>query len=278
MSISPYILLNKLQHVIARNRFAVRLAVKLLNQCRLVIGYHLTPTCHSTENGELLVWTEIAPHVRSFVDVGANVGDWAHEILELTRRRHEVSGLLVEPTPSLAVGLRQRYQDNPRIIIEESALGADVGTATFFVSNHCSEHSSLVMEDASNANSISVKINTLDELLTQHKISDVDLVKIDTEGNDFNVLLGARSFLKRNAIHAIQFEYGNNWKVAGHTLHEAFRYLHSFGYSCHLVTPEGLRVYDLQRYGELFLYSNFLALSSRGRTWLQNLLPSQSDF
>lgn len=273
VSISPHSLLNKLQHVIAKNRFSVGLAVKLMNQCRMVIGYHLTPTCHSKENGELLVLTEIAPHVRVFVDVGANVGDWAHEILELTRRKQEVCGLLVEPTPSLAVTLRLRYQDNSHITIEESALGAEVGTATFFISNHCSEHSSLVMEDESNANSISVSTNTLDELLTQHKISEVDLVKIDTEGNDFNVLLGARNFLQRNAIHAIQFEYGNNWKVAGHTLHETFRYLHSFGYSCHLITPKGLKEYDLKRYGELFMYTNFLALSSRGRKWLQNLVP-----
>jgi hypothetical protein len=39
-------------------------------------------------------------------------------------------------------------------------------------------------------------------------ITQVDLLKIDTEGHEFDVLLGASGMVRTGAIAAVQFEFG----------------------------------------------------------------------
>ena len=52
---------------------------------------------------------------------------------------------------------------------------------------------------------IKVKMITLDEYLSNHKINKIDFIKIDTEGYEFNVLRGLES--KINKIGLIMFEH-----------------------------------------------------------------------
>lgn len=267
------VILNRLQHWLAKRPAAVGACQKIINQCRLVVGYHLGPTSDARVNGELLVLDTVAKQVSFFVDVGANIGTWTHNLLERQPAGHEPRGILAEPTPELAKQLRARFAPRPKLSVVEAALGDKPGTDTFFVSSSCSEHSSLHMPDDSACRAVEVKVAILDELMSDANESEIDFLKIDTEGNDFNVLLGASALLTRHAVHVIQFEYGQGWRLAGHTLCAAFRFLRKHGYECFLITGEGLRAYDPDRYGEHFLYSNFLAVSATGKGWVRSLLP-----
>ena len=261
-----------IQKILSRNSLSVSLAIKLMNQCRMIIGYHLTPTCNPNENGEQQILKISAPNIKTFIDVGANIGDWTYSLIKSTPFDSDLKGLLVEPTTALTKILQNRFENFDGIKVEECALGSESGIATFFISKTCSEHSSLVIEDTSDTQQVEVKVKTLDYLIRFYNLTEVDFLKIDTEGNDFNVLIGAREALKNHIIHVIQFEYGSGWKFAGNTLFHATKYLEDYGYSCYLITPSGLRQYDLRKYGELFSYSNFLALSEKGRLWLSELL------
>ena len=53
----------------------------------------------------------------------------------------------------------------------------------------------------------SVEIIVLDEFLISQNIKEIDLLKIDTEGNEFIVLLGCKEFLKNRQVKAIHFEF-----------------------------------------------------------------------
>ena len=53
---------------------------------------------------------------------------------------------------------------------------------------------------------ISVKTKTLDTFCKENNISHIDLLKIDAEGNEENILLGAKELLKENKIHCIYVE------------------------------------------------------------------------
>lgn len=57
-----------------------------------------------------------------------------------------------------------------------------------------------------NSNQINVTIRTLDSILSEHKISKVDFIKIDIEGYDYEALEGARKIISTSAP-VIQIEY-----------------------------------------------------------------------
>ncbi len=52
---------------------------------------------------------------------------------------------------------------------------------------------------------IPIQILTLDSFIKEHDIQNIDLLKIDTEGYEFNVLRGASKYSQR--IHLIYFEH-----------------------------------------------------------------------
>jgi len=53
---------------------------------------------------------------------------------------------------------------------------------------------------------VKVKTQTLDTFCRKKKIKKIDLLKIDTEGNEYNVLQGTKTLLKKNKIFVIYME------------------------------------------------------------------------
>lgn len=127
------------------------------------------------------------------------------------------------------------------------------------------------MENAGAAVATNVRVETVDRLMSIHGFHRLDFLKIDVEGSDFDVLLGAKSALSSGAIRCVQFEYGSSWKLSGHTLCAAVRFLESYGYACYLITPRGLCPYDFRMYGELFVYANFVAFDKTCVSWAEGM-------
>lgn len=86
------------------------------------------------------------------------------------------------------------------------------------------------------------------------------MLKIDAEGYDLHVLLGARGLLESRRIGVVQFEYNAPWARAGSTLSFAFQLLRGAGYRVFLLKAGGLYRFEPDRVGEYFHYSNFVAL------------------
>tara|TARA_B100000408_G_C10256279_1_gene205684 strand:+ start:101 stop:844 length:744 start_codon:yes stop_codon:yes gene_type:complete len=57
-----------------------------------------------------------------------------------------------------------------------------------------------------NFSEINVQTQTLDNFCLSNKIENIDVLKIDTEGNDLNVLKGAKKLLSENKIKVIYTE------------------------------------------------------------------------
>ncbi len=51
-----------------------------------------------------------------------------------------------------------------------------------------------------------VKTKSIDVFCRENHINHIDLLKLDTEGNEFNVLNGAKTILSENKINAIYTE------------------------------------------------------------------------
>lgn len=94
------------------------------------------------------------------------------------------------------------------------ALGSAQGTLKYYP-----EYSSIIRRDELKGEKWKhlqhsykeIEIETLDKYCQEHHITKIDLLKIDTEGWDYNVLLGSQKMLPN--IKYIQFEHWSDQKT-----------------------------------------------------------------
>lgn len=253
-------LLNKLHRKLGESRLVVRLAIHVRNQCRCIISYYLGGVSSAFENGEAWLLEQVAPGTQSFVDVGANVGNWTD--LYLQHCPYIVKALLFDPSESANEALRRRFEDQSSLEVIHAAVGMADGQATLFEEPNSGEMSSLV-QGVSNPNAVEkrVRVVTLDEEIKLRSLNYVDFLKVDAEGYDLYVLRGASDLLASQKIGYVQFEYNSSWALANSTLAAALAFLGSVGYHVFLLRPGRLVNLDYKLYGEYFNYSNYVAVS-----------------
>lgn len=71
---------------------------------------------------------------------------------------------------------------------------------------------------------------TLDIYCETNSVTAIDLLKIDVEGAEFQVLLGARRMLEAKAVQCIAFEFGQTTFDMGNDPKEIETYLNDLGY------------------------------------------------
>lgn len=174
-----------------------------------------------------------------FIQVGANDGLNYDPIREYVTRYHW-RGILVEPQPKLFSELVKNYTSEPQLIFENIALAHSDGEATLYAfkeSDSLPRHASMLASFnreliAGNGfgyrgeiEELRVPALTAASLLSKHRISEIDLLQIDTEGFDYEVI---RMFLQTGVKPSIiNFESGC---LDAETLCECLRLLTKFGY------------------------------------------------
>lgn len=133
-----------------------------------------------------------------FIDVGANLGEWALPAARLVGRGGRV--LAFEPVPHLATALRKSAWANRFLQMEvhQRALSNRSGQAEFSVERENSGGSRLerMPDDAARSFSrLQVEAGTLDEAAAP--LTSLALVKVDVEGYEAEVLQGATQTLAR---------------------------------------------------------------------------------
>jgi FkbM family methyltransferase len=250
--------LGAAQRILGRSALAARLAVKVRNQCDMVIGSHMTSGNLLGDSGEAWLVGIVAPGATCFVDVGANIGAWSIEFA--ARMAPHGRGLLFEPNPDTAAELRARTAEWAGLEVFEAAAGQRRGRAAFLAEESFGETSSFYTSTIRlPTTSVEVDVLALDDVLSERGIDKIDMLKIDAEGHDFHVIEGAEACLRQHKIAVLQFEYNRSWVQAGSTLTRAFSFLASLGYTTKLLRRRGLVDFDVDAIGEFFAYSNFVA-------------------
>ena len=261
------------QKALSRSRFAVFVARKLRNQAEMVLQWYLGEDKKRELNGEQRLIELVAPSVFSFIDVGANVGEWSGLLLRADQS--EKRGILIEPSGSAFAKLENRFRDNAHLRMVRAAASDVIGEASFYEESNAGETSSLL--DACHVHGAAttaarVSITTVDQEAATVGWDSVDMLKIDTEGYDFHVIRGAKDLLDRAAIGMVQFEYGDGWAYAGSTLAAARAFLEDRGYKVLLIRTTGLHPLNYARWGEYFRMSNFVAVSPRYMPLIESLI------
>jgi FkbM family methyltransferase len=267
-----YSIINSGQRMLGKSRRAARAAFFLRNQCNRVLRFYIGDDPDPETNGEAWLVRNVAPHISNFVDVGANVGNWAEMVWA---RQPAARGLLFEPAESALKLLSNRFGRDERATIVAAAAGAQEGTADFFEDAGAGETSSLFSGHAPRgAMRRQIRVVTLDAACREHGIDRIDLLKIDAEGYDFHVLRGAEGLLTQQRVGVVQFEYNQPWASAGGTLGAAHEFLHKCGYRVFALRGNGLRPFEYARFGEFFDYANFVALSPKASDQFASLIGS----
>lgn len=77
---------------------------------------------------------------------------------------------------------------------------------------------------------ITVETKTLDSFCSENSINNIDLLKIDAEGNEFNILLGSQKLLSENKINVIYVEISEKKENYKKKAYQIKSYLERFGF------------------------------------------------
>lgn len=169
------------------------------------------------------------------VDVGANVGYLALAMADASKGGPV---LACEPNPQIYDRLMRNIELNslPNIRPHQLALSDREGTAKLFIPNPQTQSNlstaslSQHEEFLSDAGTVDVKMVTLDQLVREENISNVDLIKIDVEGYEAPVLAGATEVIAKYRPTLI-FEYRERyWREVGFTFDDVRKQLAAVGY------------------------------------------------
>ena len=145
----------------------------------------------------------LASSARTVLDIGAHVGYYT---LLAALANAAVRAYAFEPMPSAFARLERNVALNgvgPQVTCVASAVGAADGAAEFFcpVSTGIPSSASLSREFVharADAVSIRVPVVTVDRFVHDRGVTDVDLVKLDTESTEVDVLHGMTTVLRRD--------------------------------------------------------------------------------
>ena len=213
-------------------------------------------------NGELLFLRTVIPATTSKVifDVGANHGQWAEAILELspTSCIH-----CFEPTRSAFERLVSK--DFPaNVSLNQIGLGDKSSTMNMNIYGESSEINSVYKSATLTPIRIEeVDITTVVEYCKENNVRDIYFLKIDVEGHDFAVLKGAYELLLSEKISIVQLEYGSNWITARKYLKDLFEFVDSLPYTVYRIMPFGLmKISSYHPAADNFEHANYLLIHS----------------
>jgi FkbM family methyltransferase len=214
--------------------------------------------------------------IKVAVDVGGNVGHYSEVLIQNNKGVRLYS---FEPHPSTFKALKASA-DRFGYLAMNLAVGAEPGFIDLYdhAARDGSQHASVyrgVIEDVHKSQSTHhrVPMTTLDSFMEDTGISRIDLLKIDTEGNELHVLSGAKKAIIEGRIELIHFEF-NVTNVVSRVFMKDFYDLLST-YRLYRMLPDGLIL--LHEYGldvadvEIFAFQNIVAIHKNTKVFAPTL-------
>ena len=163
------------------------------------------------------------------IDVGAHIGLLSVIMAQKAGDNGRVYSF--EPTPSTYQILKNTIKINKMgnlIVPIQKAVSEKEGLTHFYVTDieaHNSNSLSNNNRDYGNEHQIEVKLTSIDEFKGEHRLAEINLIKIDAEGAELSVLRGATfviDLFKPKIILALHPESLSNF---GHSLTEIWDFI-----------------------------------------------------
>ncbi|MCB8759381.1 FkbM family methyltransferase [Planktothrix agardhii 1029] len=222
-----------------------------------------------TEKSEQLLIKKIVNSGMTVFDVGANIGDYSILLSQLVGNSGKVYSF--EPTSNTFQTLQNRLKENkcdnvyvyPKVIFsnnqpiefnefpDEYSVWNSIGSPQMLNPNKSTEYIPIVRTEI-------LEAITLDSFCEENNIQSIDYLKIDVEGAESDVLLGATDLLRNQSIRFIQFEISQKMlEGLNRNAQTTFDLLIQNGYECHRIQMNG----DMgeQVTGSNSFYENYIA-------------------
>ncbi|WP_370089239.1 FkbM family methyltransferase [Ekhidna sp.] len=199
-------------------------------------------------------------------DVGSNDGDYASHLVNEIGSHHKLH--FFEPSPEAFSALTKRLKsvDVDKVRLNNFGLSSEAKIAplyfdqkgTGWASIHKISHPHLgVNLDQSEE----IQLKTLDKYCQENGVEEIDFLKMDVEGHEKEVLLGAKEMIEAGKIKCIQFEFGIAHLISKVFLREFFDILRD--YNIYRVLQDGIYKITYNERYEVFMNSNYFALKKR---------------
>lgn len=246
-----------------------RPSMQFLNDIVLRLALHgrgYNNCCSPDESGEskfIHRLTKFNPKL--CIDIGANKGLYSKVILEST----DSYVIAFEPLPisfTYMNDLLLKYKHRSHLINKgvgdkNAELMLSFGATSTELASFNDAVNQIDYVKLSNTKKIKVPVVTLDSFMESFKLDfdEIDLIKIDTEGYEYQVLLGATNTIRSYRPKFIQIEYNWHQLFTGQSLFQFSNLLENYQVYQILPYGEGLISRDLKTPdANIFLYSNFV--------------------
>lgn len=202
-------------------------------------------------------------HNSVVVDVGANIGNYSNKI-KISSPSTNIYAF--EPHPNTFKELEVQANQNHYVALNAACSDVAGSLQLYDYQNKTyTSHASLYKDVIDKihkgvSQSWHVNVTTIDELVKISKIGHIRLLKIDTEGNELKVLLGAKESLAEGLIDIIQLEFNEMNVVSRVFFRDIYETLNN--YLLYRLLPDGLvflgEYYSLNL--EIFAYQNIVAI------------------
>jgi FkbM family methyltransferase len=164
------------------------------------------------------------------LDIGASLGIYTLPALACGARVFAVDILDDPHTSPLAVMARDNGIDEKLVVIR-CAVGDEDGYPPWLADALIREHSTYPGLSAAEMERDGLGWSTIDKLVSGYCIDKVDWIKIDTEGGEWPILLGARKTLERDHPKLLVEEHSHiPWVHDAQSGPNVYRYLNELGY------------------------------------------------
>ena len=183
---------------------------------------------------------------KTIIQIGSHVGDTPNDpIFNMIDNTTKL--ILVEPVPFLFEQLQNNYKrlDNKKIFFINKAVSDFIGETEmtipseknnfeklpFWASQLASINPNHALGHLSNllVEKITVKTTTLNEIVSQYNLTQIDLLQVDTEGHDYTILMNYNFDIKPKQI-MFEHKHMDGLLTVGIKYTELSKRLTSFGY------------------------------------------------
>ena len=143
----------------------------------------------------------------NIIDIGANTGQSINRFIKLFDKSRIYS---IEPSKYAYYKLKKNYNNKKNLFLYNCAVG-DKNQKKFFFDYKDNVLSSFHKLNKQNRlknkfNKQIVNVLTLDYFCKKHKLENVHILKIDTQGNETKVLQGGRKSISKGIFNIIELE------------------------------------------------------------------------
>jgi FkbM family methyltransferase len=197
-------------------------------------------------------------------DVGANKGQYLDKLNSCFDKSKIFS---FEPNPYSFEILEKRFKGENQIKLFQIGFADIIGKLSFYTKTDepDTELASLSKEvffdlhNSKNLEEIKVDIKTIDSFCEINKIYHINFLKIDAEGYEFKILIGAKKMIEDGNISIIQFEF-NEMNVISRVFLKDFYILLSDYKFFRIGNKELIALGEYSVENEVFKYQNIIAI------------------